>query len=114
MTTEGAADPKGKKEVFMKKMEFKVRCVRECLLREGRVFTVRGYNMCNEYVEVDGVGRCFRKHVMEVKSKEDLRIVGYGLSGFSSVDEWWRVIESFCAGRRKWLYYVFIRNGVGE
>jgi len=102
----------------MKKMEFKVRCVRECLLREGRVYTVRGYNMLSEDVEVDGVGACFRKHVMEVKSKDDLRIVGYGLSGFNSFDEWWRVIESFCAGRRKWLYYVFMRslspNGVGE
>jgi hypothetical protein len=96
----------------MKKMEFKVRCVRECLLREGRAFTVRGYNMRSEYVEVDRVGRCFRKNVVEVMSKEDL-LKFLTWSGFTTVDEWWKATEFFCAGRRKWLYYVFIRNGVG-
>ena len=107
MTTEGAADPTGKKEVFVKKMEFKVRCVRECLLREGRVYTVRGYDMLSEYIEVDDVGVCFRKHVIEVRSKEDLvRFVKW--SGFANVDEWWKAIESFCFGKRKWLYYVLI------
>jgi len=113
LTTEGAADPTGKMEVFMKKMEFKVRCVRECLLREGRVFTVRGYNMCSEYVEVDGVGACFRKNVVEVRTKEDL-LKFLRWSGFTTVDEWWKAIEFFCAGRRKWLYHVFIRNRLGE
>lgn len=97
----------------MKKMEFKVKQVRDCLLREGRVYTVRGYDMWSEYVWVDDVGRCFRKQVFEVRSKEDLvRFVRY--SGFAGVQQWWRAIESFCAGRRKWLYYVFIRNKVGE
>jgi hypothetical protein len=91
----------------MKKMEFKVRCVRECLLREGRVYTVRGYNMLSEYVEVDGVGRCFRKNVIEVECKDDL--LGYlRWSGFSTVDDWWKAIESFCADRRKWLYHVSV------
>lgn len=97
----------------MKKMEFKVRCVRECLLRQGRVYTVRGYDMWSEYVGVDGVGRCFRRQVAEVKCKEDLvKFVRY--SGFADVEQWWRAIESFCAGRRKWLYYAFLRNKVGE
>ena len=97
----------------MKKMEFRVRRVRECLLREGRVYTVRGYDMYSEYVWVDGVGRCFRRQVMEVNCKEDLvKFVRW--SGFSSVDDWWRAIEVLCGGRRKWLYYAFLRNKVGE
>jgi len=97
----------------MKKMEFRLKCVRGSLLRDGRVYTVRGYDMWSEYVEVDGVGRCFRKHVIEITCKEDL-LKFLRWSGFGSVDEWWAAIESFCAGKRKWLYYVFIRNGVGE
>jgi len=95
----------------MKKMEFRVRQVRECLLREGRVYTVRGYDMYSEYVWVDAVGRCFRRQVMEVKCKEDLvKFVRW--SGFSCVDEWWRAVEGFCGVRKKWLYYVFLRNKV--
>jgi len=97
----------------MNKMEFRVRCVRGCLLRHGRVYTARGYDMAAAYVWVDGVGRCFRRQVAEVSCKEDLQAF-VRWSGFSSVDEWWRVIQGFCAGRRVWLYYVFIRNGVGE
>lgn len=97
----------------MKKMEFKVKCVRECLLANGRVYTVRGYDMWNEYVWVDNVGRCFRHQVAEVKSKDDLvKFVKY--SGFSSADDWWKAIQFFCAGKRMWAYYVFIRNGVGD
>ena len=97
----------------MKKMQFSVRCVRECLLRHGFVYTVRGYDMSNEYVWVDDVGRCFRRQVAEVNCKDDLlRFVKH--SGFANVDDLWRAIEAFCAGRRKWCYYVFIRNKVGE
>jgi hypothetical protein len=97
----------------MKKMEFSVRCVRQCLLREQMVYTVRGYDMSNDYVWVDDIGRCFRRQVCVVENKQDLqRFVT--LSGFATVDDWWRAIQGFCAGRRKWLYYVLIRNRVGE
>ena len=113
MTTEGAADTTGKKEVFVKKMEFKARCVRECLLREGYVYTVRGYNMRSEYVEVDGVGVCFRKHVMEVKCKQDLQRFVHKYSGFTDIDSWWKVIEGFCAGKQKWLYAVYNPTATG-
>ena len=116
MTTEGAADPTGKKEVFMKKMEFKVRCVRECLLREGYVYTVRGYKMSSEWVWVDDVGKCYRKYVMEVKCKQDLERFVHKYSGFTDIDSWWKVIEGFCAGKQKWLYGVYRPTpfGVGE
>lgn len=96
----------------MKKMAFSVRRVRACLLRHGRVYTVRGYDMSAAYVWVDGIGRCFRRQVAVVSSKQDLQpFVRY--SGFDSVDQWWDVIHSFCADRPKWVYYVFIRNQVG-
>jgi hypothetical protein len=97
----------------MKKMEFKVKCVRDSLVHNGYVYTVRGYDMWSEYVWVDGVGRCFRRQAAEVRSKEDL-LKFVRNSGFADVELWWRAIESFCAGRKKWVYYVFIRNGVGE
>jgi len=70
---------------------------------------VRGYNMATEHVEVDGVGTCLRKHVAEVRTKEDL-VRSVKWSGFANVDEWWKAIESFCFGKRKWLYYVFINQ----
>lgn len=97
----------------MKKMQFLVERVRECLLREGRVYTVRSYDMWNEYVWVDGVGRCFRRQVAVITCQEDLaRFVRW--SGFASVAEWWQAIQRFCAGKPMWCYYVFIRNKVGE
>jgi len=91
----------------VKTMEFRVSCVRECLLTEGYVYTVRSYNMTSGWVWVEDVGRCFRKHVMEVKSKQDLARFVHKYSGFTDIDSWWRVIESFCAGKRKWLYAVY-------
>ena len=43
----------------------------------------------------------------EVADRDDL--MDYvKLSGFDSVDDWWKVVEGFCRGRRKWLYVVFV------
>lgn len=96
----------------MNKMEFKVRQVRECLLRHGHVYTARGYDMEAAYVWVDGVGRCFRRQVAVVEKKEDLLpFVKY--SGFVNVEAWWEVLQRFVNGQRCWVYYVFFR-GNGE
>lgn len=98
----------------MRKMEFAVGCVRECLRREGRVFTVRSY--CLEgrfyrFVTVDGIGLCWRELVCQVTCKEDL-LKFVHLSGFNSVDEWWNKIVSFCGDKQKWLYKVYkYKNG---
>lgn len=98
----------------MRKMEFAVGCVRECLCREGRVFTVRSYCLEGRFyriVQVDGVGLCWRELVGEVTCKEDL-LKFVELSGFSTVDEWWNKIVSFCGGKQKWLYKVSVyKNG---
>jgi len=89
----------------MKSMQFSVRCVREALRRDGRVFTVRGWDMVDAEVWVEGVGRCWREKWGEVVGNSELE-VHVGESGFSSVEEWWKAIEGFCGGRRKWLYVV--------
>ena len=89
----------------MKKMQFSVRCVRACLVRHGVVYTARGYNMCSAEVWVDDVGRCYRRKVAQVRSVADLR-AHVGLSGFSSAEDWWRVLQGFVKGGPAWLYEV--------
>ena len=92
-------------------MRFDVECVRDCLVRNGIVFTVRGWKYENEWCKSDlgDLGERWLKRILvkEVSSKADL--VDYvKLSGFDSVEEWFRVIEGFCRGKRKWLYVVFV------
>jgi hypothetical protein len=98
----------------VKEMEFSVPCVRQCLLRQGRVFTVRSYCLEGRFyrlVSVDGVGLCWRELVGEARCKDDL-LPFVELSGFTSVDDWWQKIVGFCGDRPKWLYKVFVyRNG---
>jgi len=95
-------------------MRFDIRCVRNCLVREGVVFTVRSYlveGVHGRLVWVDGVGKCWRELVGEVTCKEDL-VRFLGLSGFTCVDDWWNKIVGFCGVNQKWLYKVHIyRNG---
>ena len=108
LTPKGTANAQVKKEVRMRKMEFAVGCVVECLRRQGRVFTVRSYCLEGSFyrvVYVDGIGLCWRELVGEVKCKEDL-LSFLQFSGFNSVDEWWEKIVSFCGNREKWLYKV--------
>ena len=93
----------------MGKMSFYVDCVRNCLIDNGVVFSVRGYNLENADVQVDGVGTCRRMRGFEVKSKNDL-VKYVKRSGFNSVDAWWGAIEGFCAGKRKWMYMVKIKG----
>jgi len=91
-------------------MRFDVQCVRECLVRERRVFTVRSYLLEGWHfrlVQVPGVGKCWRELVGEIRSKDDLAEY-LPFSGFTSVDDWWRKIVGFCGGRRKWLYKVTV------
>ncbi len=85
-------------EIVMHKMRFDVKCVKECLMKNGRVFTVRswgGYGL-ESNVDVDSVGRCKKIRICRVSCKEDIaRYVK--LSGFASVDEWWNRVLSFGA-----------------
>ncbi len=91
----------------MVKMKFDVECVRNCLLENGRVFTVRSWQGCLEVesiVEVPNVGMCKKIRIGKIKSKNDIaRYVK--LSGFDNVDAWMDKINKFhaCPG---WLFLV--------
>ncbi len=93
----------------MNKMRFDVKCVKDCLVKNKIVYTVRtweGYtDMSN--VEVDGIGPCTKKRLMQVTGKEDLAKY-LSLSGFVSLDDWWSKIRSFgaCGG---WLFEVRVK-----
>jgi len=96
-------------------MKFTVVCVKKCLFENGLVYSVRGYEMKDNLVFVNGVGVCRRRKIKEVKGKKDLE--GFvGLSGFENVDGWWGAIESFIwrGERRKWLYEVKWEKEINE
>jgi len=82
----------------MKPMQFVVECVHKCLFDNAKVYTVRGYDMKDTYVEVKGIGKCERIQGFQVFCKEDLESKPKYLkfSGFESVDEWWNAIMRFC------------------
>jgi len=90
----------------MKKMRFDVRCVKDCLNNKGVVFTVRKWRAYseNEVVWVDGVGRCLKQRMRKIEGKDDLKNI-VKLSGFESVEDWWKAIERFGA-TNGWLYMV--------
>ncbi len=91
----------------MKEMKFEVGCVRRCLVENGVVYSVRGYEMKDGLVLVDGVGVCRRKRLGEIRGPAELESF-VSLSGFESVAAWWKKIERFIwrGERRKWLYEV--------
>jgi len=96
----------------MGKMSFFVDCVRDCLIDNGVVFSVRSYDLANADVQVEGVGICRRMRGFEVLDKQDLRKY-VKLSGFNNIDDWWIAIEKFCAGKRKWMYLVKVKKVPG-
>jgi len=98
----------------MANMAFWLPQVRQCLLRHGRVFTVRSYLVEGRFgriVQAEGVGACWRELVCEVRCKDDL--LGYlEFSGFTTVEQWWDQVLRFCGSKPKWLYKVTIyKNG---
>lgn len=89
-----------------RKMRFDVRQVRDCLVEQRKVYTVRSYNASDGEVEVSQVGLCRRRNLGEVSSREELSDY-VALSGFNTLDEWWGAILRFIKdGKPKWLYEV--------
>ncbi len=90
----------------MNKMGFDVKCVKECLVKNKIVYTVRAWEgyTARSKVEVDGIGPCTKKRLIRVTGKGDLAKY-LSLSVFSSLDDWWAKIRSFgaCSG---WLFEV--------
>lgn len=109
----------------MTKMAFSVECVRKCLIDNGRVFTVRGYNYDNDtakfdkawttVVEVEGVGICERILVDEITKERDLTDY-VEFSGFKNTADWWKTIRGFVRdeSRSLWLYEVTLEVFPGQ
>lgn len=81
----------------MANMQFQVKVVKDELLNKGSVFTVRGYKLFGSaVVNVDGVGKCTRRMVGRVISKEFLQEFVHN-SGFANVNDWWSYVLKFRA-----------------
>jgi hypothetical protein len=96
----------------MREMKFVVRKVKECLVREGRVFSVRKWGGVGKesVVFVEGVGVCEKRCVRRIEKKEELEEF-VGLSGLRSVEEWWRWCVKFGCDKGGWLWEVRICEG---
>ena len=87
-------------------VRFDVDCVRDFLKNFGAVYTVRSYCVPEPTtVIVDGIGKCVRTLIGEVKTGRDL-LEAAPLSGFGSLKEWVVIIRSLYRGKRKYLYLV--------
>jgi hypothetical protein len=91
----------------MREMRFVVRKVKECLVREGRVFSVRKWGGKGKWgmVWVEGVGVCVKVCVRRIERKEELEEF-VGLSGLGGIEEWWRWCVKFGCGEGGWLWEV--------
>lgn len=68
--------------------------LKEFLLRDKIIYTVRKYKMVKAVVDIEGVGRCNRLPVLEDLSKEDL-LPYLRFSGFPTLDQWWAKVRYF-------------------
>jgi len=79
-------------------MRFEAGRILDTLQDAGAVYTARGYLMKSKDVWVDGIGNCSRKFLKKIDSAADLRPY-LALSGFGSIDDWWRDIQKYVKGR---------------
>jgi hypothetical protein len=93
----------------MREMRFVVRKVKGCLVREGRVFSVRKWGGLGKgsRVWVEGVGVCEKVCVRRIERKEELEEF-VSLSGLGSIEEWWKWCVKFGCGEGGWLWEVRI------
>ena len=91
----------------MRRMKFVVRKVKECLVREGVVFSVRKWGGIGKESEVfvEDVGVCVKRCVRWVENKEELKEF-VNRSGLRSVDEWWKWCVKFGCDKGGWLWEV--------
>ena len=84
--------------------------LKEFLLRNGLIYTVRKYKMVRADVEIDRVGLCDRFPLGKVSSQEDL-LPYVENSGFQSVEDWWSMVRHFVPDRESnlYLYKVEVR-----
>ncbi len=87
-------------------MKFDVECVRNCLVSNEVVFSVRGYYYKSN--ECDFEGRLYKRSLIGVvECKEDLSDY-VKLSGFDNISDWWNKIVDFCGVNKKYLYVIVL------
>ena len=81
--------------------------LKEFLLTNGIIYTVRKYKMSDAIVNVEGIGECHRIPVGTMDRKEDL-IPYVEESGFETIEDWWKKIKYFIPNSwdTKYLYKV--------
>ena len=81
--------------------------LKEFLLTNGIIYTVRKYKMSDAIVNVEDIGECHRIPVGTVDRKEDL-IPYVEESGFETIEDWWKKIRYFIPNSwdTKYLYKV--------
>ncbi len=77
--------------------------LKEFLLKNGCIYTIRKYKMVEAVVDIEGVGKCSRVPVLENVSKKDLPTYVES-SGFESLEEWWAKVRYFTPDRSMPLY----------
>ena len=89
-------------------MKFDVPEVRECLMKNGEVYTVRSFESRDRFtvVPVNNLPDCLKEKICKIESYKDLTRYTH-LSGFKSPLEWWRKIEEMKA-TEGWLYHVSV------
>lgn len=88
--------------------------LKEFLLSNGEVYTVRKYKMVEKEVEVEGVGTCRRIPLGEITDKGQL-LSHVPLSGFPTLQAWWNKIQQFIpyADDKMYLYHVVLKDAAG-
>lgn len=89
-------------------MKFDVPEVRECLMKNKEVYTVRSFESRDRFtvVPVNNLPDCLKEKLFKIKSYKDLTRYTH-LSGFKSPLEWWRKIEEMKV-TEGWLYRVSV------
>ena len=87
--------------------------LKKFLKKEGIIYTVRGYDMVEKDVHIEGIGVCHREPLGEVRDFKDLEQY-VPQSGFPSLESWVKKIRRFIqSGGRMWLYKVEVKTRIG-
>lgn len=77
--------------------------LKEFLLKNGYIYTVRKYRMVKAVVDIEGVGKCNRIPVLENISEKDL-LPYVESSGFEALGYWWAKVRYFTPDESVPLY----------
>lgn len=91
----------------MNTMRFNVKVVRDFLITNGYVYTVRKYHYSVYYAWCPDINRAVtRLFCAEIHTEKDLEPYLNG-SGFKTINDWWyRILEFIPENRTKYLYQV--------